>query len=93
MGVSESRTSQVLAQAMSAQKARIQAADASLTEGERQRKEQAALSRKVQDRLGVDEQEEGAMERLRSEARCGMAARALEAIPQSLLGSFECATF
>lgn len=88
MGVSESRVSQVLDQAVYAQKARLQAADASLETRERQRKEQEKISREVQERLSLDEKTERLLEKLRTQADNPMVRRAQPQVPQALLESF-----
>lgn len=93
MGVSESRVSQVLAQALREQASRLQAADASLEERERQRRQQEALSREVQKRFGPDEKAQSILERIREEQRQRLAEREIEEVPQSLLGTFACSTF
>lgn len=72
LAVSESRASQVLTQALSSQKKRIQAADASEEERNRQCIEQETIPREIQTQSGVDGKTQSLMEKIRFETNKGM---------------------
>lgn len=78
----------MLTAALLRQKERIQAADASLAEGDRQRKEQEALSREVQARPSLEEKTERVMEKIRSQAAARVVADTEPEVPQEICRSF-----
>jgi DNA-binding transcriptional MerR regulator len=72
LAVSESRASQLLHSALRAQKKRIQAADASQEERDRQRAKQKEVSREIQNKFRVDEKAARIMEKIRLETNQGV---------------------
>lgn len=73
---------------MSAQKSRIQAGDASIEEGERQRRQQAQIPLKIQERSSLDEKTASIMARIRGKAVARLVEHQEFEIPEALLGSF-----
>lgn len=93
LAVSESRASQLLDQAVSVQKKRIQAADASEAERHRQRKEQAKIPRKIQDRPSLYQKANRIVAEMGQSNGEGMAEGAFEEVSESLFGTFAISTF
>jgi hypothetical protein len=93
LGVSESRASQVLTEAVSAQKALIQAGDSSFEERSRQRREQKAVSREIQERFSLDEKTERLLEKIRAQADSPMVRRSEKEIPEALCEPFAVYSF
>lgn len=93
LAVSESRTSQLLASALSQQKERIQA---EVTRGEtraRQPEESRAVSHQVQERPSLYRKANEIMERLRETEGERMGQTAIEEVSEALLGTFGLDTF
>ena len=93
LAVSESRASQLLDQAVSSQRQRIQAADASEEERERQRIEQKKVSREIQTRFGLCEKTERIMEKIRKKNGPRMVTDQGQEISEILLQSFAVTAF
>ena len=86
--MSESRASQVLDEAMRAQKSRVSAGESSDSERERQRREQEALSREIQERFSMDEKTERLLEKIRAQADNPMVRRPEPKISETLCEPF-----